>query len=81
LRWEWLGAVVFCAAFFAAVRLELPPFSSFLAYTGDLRESWAMKNERPPIPHAELLTLRELAEKAGVELTNVMTRLKASGIK
>ena len=80
-RREWLAAVALCVGLFVAVRLELPPFSTFLAFTGNLRESWGTKNERPPIPHAELLTLRELAEKAGVALTNALARLEARGIK
>jgi hypothetical protein len=80
-RREWLTGAILCAALFTAVRLGLPPFSSFLAFTDNLRESWGEKNERPPIPHAELLTVRELAEKAGVDVTNALKRLEAQGIK
>jgi hypothetical protein len=79
-RREWLAGVLLCVMLFAAVRLELPPFSSFLVFTDNLRESWGTRNERPPIPHAELLTLRELAEKAGVEITNALANLEARGI-
>ncbi len=81
LRREWIAAVVVCGGLFAAVRIELPPFSSFLAFTDDFRESWGMQAERPPIPHAELLTVRELAEKAGVDVANALARLQAHGIQ
>lgn len=37
-RREWLAGAILCAALFAAVRLHLPPFSTFLAFTDDLRE-------------------------------------------
>ncbi|HOW64890.1 MAG TPA: DUF4405 domain-containing protein [Candidatus Paceibacterota bacterium] len=80
-RREWLAGVLLCGALFAAVRLELPPFSSFLVFTDTLRESWDIQNDRPPIPHAELLTLGELAEKAGIEVTNALSVLESRGIR
>jgi len=80
-RREWLAAGVLCAAVFFGTRAGLPPFSSLLVFTDNFRESWEQQSTRPPIPHAELFTLRELAEKAGVALTNALSRLEARGIK
>ena len=80
-RREWLAAALLCAAIFAGTRMELPPFSSLLAFTEEIRESWETKSERPPISHAELLTLRELAKQADISLTNALAGLAARGIK
>jgi hypothetical protein len=80
-RREWLTAVLLCAALFAGTRMEIPPFSSLLAFTEEIRGSWEAKTVRPPIPHAELLTLSELAQQADVSLTNALARLTAGGIK
>jgi len=80
-RREWLTAGILCAAVFAGTRMEIPPFSSLLAFTEDLRGSWEKKSQAPPIPHAELLTVSELAEKGDVSLTNALARLAARGIK
>jgi hypothetical protein len=39
-RWEWPVATALCAVVFVGVRRELPPFSSLLAFTRDVRQSW-----------------------------------------
>lgn len=80
-RREWIAALLLCAAVFGGTRLDIPPFSMLLVFTEDIRESWEIQNQRPPIPHAELLAVRELAEQAGVSLTNAIARLAARGIK
>jgi hypothetical protein len=80
-RREWLTASLLCTLIFVGTRMEIPPFSSLLAFTEDIRGSWEAKNARPPIPQAELLTVSELAQQAGVNLTNALARLAARGIK
>ncbi len=81
LRREWLAAGILCTAIFAGTRLAIPPFSTLLAFTEGIRQSWEKKSERPPIPHAELLTLSELAKQADINLTNALARLAEHGIK
>jgi hypothetical protein len=39
-RWEWAAAAALCAVVFVGVRREFPPFSSLLAFTRDVRQSW-----------------------------------------
>jgi hypothetical protein len=39
-RWEWLAATALCTVVFVGVRREFPPFSSLLAFTRDVRQSW-----------------------------------------
>lgn len=39
-RWEWLAATALCAMVFVGVRCELPPFSSLLVFTRNMRQGW-----------------------------------------
>jgi hypothetical protein len=79
-RWEWLVALAICSGVYAGTRAGVPPFSSLLSFSERAKESWDKPRERAPIPHAELLTLAELAQKAGVEMVAVTNRLQAKGI-
>jgi len=80
LRREWALALVLCIAIFAGTLVEIPPFSSLMALNDGLKNSWEKSGERAPIPHAERLSLHELASKVGVELETMMANLKASAI-
>ena len=79
-RWEWLMALVICGGIYGGTRAGLPPFSSLLAFSDRVKESWDQPRERAPIPHAELLTLTELVQKAGVDLAMATNRLARKGI-
>ena len=79
-RREWALAAGVCAVVFAGTRAALPPFSSLLAWNEALKESWDQPAGRAPIPHAELLTLSALADKAGVDATTAVARLRAAGM-
>jgi hypothetical protein len=79
-RWEWAVALVLCGVVYAGIRAGVPPFSSLLAFNEEIKESWDTPADRAPIPHAELLSLGELAQKAGVDLPTAVSRLAAAGI-
>jgi len=79
-RGEWLAALAICGAVYAGTRASLPPFSSFLAFNERVKESWDQPQQRAPIPHAELLTLEALAQKAGLDLATATNRLHARGV-
>jgi hypothetical protein len=80
-RPEWALAVLIVGGVFAGTRLAVPPFSTVLAWNEDLKQSWDAPANRAPIPHAELLTLRELAAKGGVPVETAAARLEARGLK
>ena len=80
-RWEWLAALGALALVFGATRAKLPPFSQLLAWSEQLKQSWEQPQERAPVAHAELLSLRELAERAGVSVETALERLTAHGIQ
>lgn len=79
-RPEWIAATAACAAMVAGTLAGVPPFSSLLQWNETLKESWDQPAVRAPIPHAELLTLRELAEKSGTTAPAALARLEAGGV-
>ena len=79
-RWEWLLALAICGGVWAGTRAGVPPFATLLAFSERVKESWDQSRERAPIPHAELLTLAELAKQAGVDMATATNRLAAKGI-
>lgn len=80
IRWEWVVAFAIVGGVFAGTRLGVPPFSSLLAWNEELKESWDSPAGRAPIPHAELLTLKELAEQGNVPVETAAARLAARGM-
>lgn len=79
-RREWIVGLAACAAVFAGTQVSVAPFSSLLALNEDLKQSWDRPEVRAPIPHAELLSIGELADQAGVEYSIAKERLAAQGI-
>ena len=82
LRAEWVLALVMCIVVFLGTLGDVAPFSSLHAWNESIKYSWDKPQQRPPIPHAELLTLAELAEQVrDVDLETMLTNLKARGIE
>ncbi len=80
-RWEWLVAVVIAGLVFAGTRADLPPFATLLAFSERIKRSWEDPRTAAPIPHAELLTVQELAETAGVPLETALERLNRRSLQ
>lgn len=80
-RPEWVLALLVAGGVFAATRAQVPPVSSLIAWSERLRASWDDSGDRAPIPHAELLTLGELASQAGVTAEVAVRRLEAGGVR
>jgi hypothetical protein len=82
LRAEWALALVVCIAVFLGTLGGVAPFSSLLVWNENIKYSWDSPQQRAPIPHAELLTLTELAEQVrDVDLETMLANLKARGIE
>ena len=80
-RLEWVAALVLGLGVWVGTRTEVPPFSTLLAWSERLRGSWEDNRDRAPIPHAELLSLEELARQAGVSTEQALRRLEVAGLK
>jgi len=60
--------------FFFGIIYSVPPFKYIMDFGEYLTASWEKVEEEPPIPHAELLTLAELAEQLKLSSVNEITQ-------
>jgi len=82
LRMEWALALLLCGIVGWATLAEVKPFSSLLTWNEAIKHSWETPAGQAPIPHAELLTLSELAEKTqGLDAESMIKNLQAAGIE
>jgi hypothetical protein len=59
---------------------DAPPASLVMDFGSDLKNSWVTRDEEPPLPHAELLTLGECAERLSIPTAELRSRLRLEGI-
>lgn len=81
LRWEWVVALALCVGVFAGTQTRVPPFSTLLNFGERVKRSWEEAQAAAPIPHAELLSLEELASQAKVPYETAVERLETRGFK
>lgn len=79
-RWEWAVSLVFCVLIGAGALWEIPPLSSLMSLNDRIKDSWEQEERAAPVPHAELLTLTELAEEANLGIAEALTNLHRQGI-
>ncbi len=80
-RWEWVMAMAVCGGVFAGVRARVAPFSTLLNLGERAKQSWEDARSAAPVPHAELLTFKELSAQAKVPYETAVERLEARGFK
>lgn len=81
LRREWLVALLLCVIVGWGTLAHVEPFSSLLRWNEAARRHWETPASQAPLPHAELMTLSELAERTGhLEAETMMENLQAAGI-
>jgi hypothetical protein len=82
VRREWVLSLIICAIVFVGTLANLTPFSSLLVWNELLKDSWEVPGQQAPIPHAELMTLAEIADKVkGLDTETMITNLGAKGIE
>lgn len=82
LRREWLLSLIICGIVLAGTIADVTPFSSLLVWNERIKDSWEVPGQQAPIPHAELMTLAEVADKVkGIDVDIMMTNLRAKGIE
>ena len=81
VRVEWMLALLLCGVVGWATLAQVTPFSSLLAWNDAIKHGWETPTDRAPIPHAELLSLNELAQKInGLDAGAMMQNLQAAGL-
>jgi len=80
-RWEWFVSLVICAVIAVGTIANVAPFSSLLTWHESIKHSWDQAERQAPVPHAELLTLTELAGyEESLTVETIMANLQANGI-
>lgn len=78
-----LAGIVFLALFFGiGTHLKLQPFSTVIDFGESLSTSWEEPANRPPVPHTEKLTLREISLQftGGTSHEELREKLEKQGI-
>jgi hypothetical protein len=78
---EFFISTILTISIFFAIIFSIPPFSSVMDFGEYLTNSWENEETQPPIPHAELLTLTELAIRLEMPIENIESKLTANKIK
>ena len=79
-RMEWILSLIICIVVTLGTFYEIKPFSSLIDLNYTIKHSWEKEEEKAPLAHAELLTLKELAEKIGINIEAMKDNLAAKGI-
>ena len=81
LRSEWISSLLLCVVIGIGTLAGLKPFSSLLDWNEQIKHSWDKTERRAPVPHAELMTLAELAgHVSDIDAETMIANLKASRI-
>lgn len=79
---EFYISTVLSVLIFVGIIYSVPPLRYIMDFGEYLTESWETNDTEPPIPHAELLTLNELAEKLdSIPVEKIINRFEANKIK
>lgn len=71
---ELIFSIVVVLVFFFGTVFSIPPFRTVMDLGESATNSWEKTEERAPVPHAELLTLTELAHQLDMESVDEVTR-------
>lgn len=78
---EFIFAFGFTLIFFIGTLAEVVPFSSFLSFNDDVKQSWVTDENTPPYGHAELSSLKSLTKKTFIDLDKAIQTLKENDFK
>lgn len=59
---------------------SVPPFSTIMVLGEELSQAWENSETTPPVPHAELMTLTELAQQMQLPYESIVANLKTHNI-
>jgi len=80
LRKELYSSTLVILAIFTLTLWNVPPFSSVMELGEYFTGLWESNEIEPPVPHAEAMTIEELAKAIQIPAEQLVSRLKAQGI-
>lgn len=75
------AALSVTAVFIAGTYFMVPPFSTILNISGDIKDAGAVRYGEPPFGHAELAPLSSLIKKTGLDPEKSLQKLRTAGIQ
>ena len=78
---EMLAAVAVVLLFLFGTLYTVVPFSTFLDFGEEMKESWVAKSQEPPYGHAEESTLKDFSQKTGYDLEELLSVLSEHSIE
>jgi hypothetical protein len=81
LKLEMALAVLLCLLTFLGTLYGIPPFSTIIQWNDDIKNYWEQQSVAPPMPHAEELSIAELATEVGLSQEEVLALLESAGYK
>lgn len=81
IRKELLASFILSIFILVATLGNVPPFSTVIDFGEDISNSWGKTLSEPPIPHAELLTLKEYSAKTNIPYEEIISNLKNANIE
>lgn len=79
--WELVLALSLVLVLTVGSAFYVPPFKSLMDMGGYFKELWPHNADKPPVPHAESLPLREYSQMMGVPYKEAVERLAGAGIE
>ena len=77
---EMIVAIGVTILFLFGTLYMVSPFSTFLDFGEEMKESWVEKSEEPPYGHAEESTLKEFSQRTGYDVEQVLQVLEQHNI-
>lgn len=77
---DMLVAIVLFLVFLIGTIYEVSPFSNFLSFGEEIKDSWEKEYGTAPYSHAELSSLKSFSSKLGFDLQQVHKVLKSNNI-
>lgn len=81
LRSEWIIALVLCGLLLWGTLADVSPFNQVFALREKAKRIWDNSSQQAPLPHAELLTLVQVADASGRDVATLRANLDAQKIQ
>ena len=80
LRRELISTFFITAGIFYLVILNVQPFKSVMIFGESMKNDWSVEKVEPPVPHAEEMTISELAKMIDQEPETLISNLERQNI-
>ncbi len=80
---ELLTIVILSSLFGTGTYFDIEPFSAVIKFGDTISNSWERQEKQAPVPHAELMTIQQLAEQPGLggDPEAIIKKLEKAGLK